>query len=168
MRPFDLVWWSRTAFKGELRKCQEHFNRAPQTQGPTHPNSAHSQGELQTLRLLHAHQGCPEKQAAVLISASLFARLEGRGAESPDYWPPVRCVKALANLVGAAWRDDQEYWHRLSRWVIPVDVADYAYRIEDLRALVRYLAEEHAALLHQQVPTQVVFTSSPAPHLRGV
>lgn len=169
-RPFDLVWWPRREFSSELSKCQKHFDQYPNTQGPTHPSGQSSKGQLHTLELLHAHQDCPEVVAAILISASVFDRLGSTNGYYPesDYWPKRYCVRAFYDLANSVWQHAGMNWHHSSKWVLPSAIDDYAYRIESLGALIRYLAEEHAATLQRFVPTKVIFTSASAPKLRSV
>ncbi len=162
----DLVWWPRATFNEELRKCQEHFDRYPRTAGPTHPSGFQYQGELQTLMFLHPHKDHPEKVAAILICASLVARLQ-RGYY-PDNWPKRWLGAAFQALAYAAWQEGDERWHHACSRVIPYQSEDYYYALNSLPALIYYLAEEHAALLHTYTPTVVVFVSSRSPMLRGI
>lgn len=158
----DLVWWSRARFATELQRYQNHFENYPNSLGPTHPDVVSAtKGEMQTLRLLHKFDGFSEKQAAVLISASLFSRIAGRQPNYPETWPPAMCVEALDAQVRTLWCDNGDYWHHLSSSAIPVGIDDFDYRIERLPTLIRYLAEEHAALLHQWAPTLVNYTHHP-------
>lgn len=162
----DLVWWSRASFNEKLRKCQEHFDRYPNTCGPTHPNAISQKGELQTLRLLHFYKDSPEKVAAILVCASLIARLQRNSY--PENWPK-RCLgEALSNFAYTVWQEGHDRWHHACSRVIPYQSEDYYYALNDLPSLVRYLADEHAALLHNYTPTEVVFVSSRSPILRSV
>jgi len=164
----DVVWCPRKTFNEQIRKYQEHFDSCPNTQGPTHEATTLSQGEFQTLKLLHKHKNSSHKVAGIFICASLFSRLESRRRDYPETWPKAYCVKALLDAAYAVWRDGSEGWHHACTQVLPYMSADYYYGFETLDALIRYLAEEHAAVLHQYTPVEVVFVSSRSPILRSV
>lgn len=66
------------------------------------------------------------------------------------------------------WREGSEGWHHACTQVLPYMSDDYCYGLETLHALIRYLAEEHAAVLHQYTPTEVVFVSKRSPSVRSV
>jgi hypothetical protein len=164
----DIVWCPRKSFTEEIRKYQDHFDHCPKSQGPTHAATTASQGEFQTLKLLHKHRNNPHKVAAIFICASLFTRVESPRRNYPETWPKAPCVKALLDAAYAVWREGSEGWHHACTQVLPYMSDDYCYGLESLHALIRYLAEEHAAVLLNYTPTELVFVSKRSPSVRSV
>lgn len=155
----ELAWWPRGQLNQLRHKCQQHFDNYPGTLGPTHPTTFEGRkGELQTLEFLWEHKDEPEQVAAVLLSASIFSRLYGRNGGRPEKWPLFVCVEALSDIINERWRAESGYWHHASTCVLPYSSYDYVYQLDSLRSFVTYLAEEHAALLHQFAPVVVRFT----------
>ena len=162
----ELAWWPRNELNALRLKCQQHFDDYPGTLGPTHPNASQDRkGELQTLEFLWEHKDEPEQVAAVLLSASIFSRLYGRKGRHPEKWPLFVCVEALSDMINERWRAESGYWHHASTFVLPYSNYDYVYQLDSLRSFVTYLAEEHAALLHQFAPVVVRFASERVPML---
>ncbi|WP_125862951.1 hypothetical protein [Pseudomonas defluvii] len=164
----ELAWWSRRQLNEIRRDCQQHFDELPGSYGSTHPQTyLGRKGELQTLELLFKYRDDLEQVAAVLISASIFSRLGGR-AGYPKKWPGYLCVKTLHDLINDRWMSGSGYWHHANTTVLPYTNYDDVHRIDDLKSLICYLAEEHAALLHQFTPVAVRFTPERSPVLSSV
>lgn len=165
----ELAWWSRNKVNALRQKCQQHFDQYPGTRGWTHPDAYQGRkGELQTLEFLWKHRNELEEVAAVLLSASLFSRLNNRRGYYPEKWPKFFCIRRLADLVAERWQTGSSSWHHASTEVLPYTSEDFIYQLDDIYSFVRYLAEEHAALLHQFVPVAVTFTPKRNPQLKGV
>jgi hypothetical protein len=155
----EFAWWPRNELDKRQHDSQKHFNLRPGTYGPTHPFAYQgNKGELHTLELLWGYREAPEQLSAVLISASIFSRLSSRTAY-PEKWPAFVCVEALTHLVNDQWRSESDYWHHANTTVLPYTSSDSVYQLGDLRSFITFLADEHAALLHQFAPVAVRFTS---------
>lgn len=154
----DLTWWPRVDIEAKRNECEEHFKRFPGTCGPAHETTYQGRkGELDTLNFLWAARHDTEQVAAVLISASLFTRFSGRGRWNPNGWPNANCVDPVAEIARNQWKSEPGFWHHANSQVLPFRSEDFDYGISDLRGLIRYLAEEHAALLHQFAPVALHF-----------
>ncbi len=165
----ELAWWPRIDVNALRQKCQQHFDRLPGTYGLTHPEAYQGRkGELQTLEFLWEHRKEPEEVAAVLLSASLFSRLNNRRGYYPEKWPKAFCIRELANLAAQRWQAGAGRWHHANTDVLPYTSEDFVYQLDDINSFVRYLAEEHAALLHQFAPVAVLFTPERSPLLPSV
>ena len=152
-------------------RINEHFQRWPGTNGPVHYYGQISRGELTTLEHLWALKDDPEGIAAVLIAGSMFPRQDASRSHYPDeYWPPRVCVGALREMAHARWRDKSESWgwHYSCTHVLAGRNDDWHFKIDRLRSLVRFLAEEHASLLITHVPVVIEYTSELGRALRSV
>lgn len=157
-----LVWLPRKIFKDSLTSAQVHFDKCPKTYGPFHELNYSMKGAQHTLKLLKTYDDKIECQAAVLISASLAMRFGDRQAGVSEYWPNRYSIKLLSQKSDDVWGGNVERWHHAMTQMLRVYFADYAYKITTLPGLIRYLAEEHPALLLRYVPTQVSYVDSPA------
>lgn len=157
-RDIELAWWPRAELEARHYECQQHFKDHPGTYGPTHELAYQGRkGELDTLRLLWKQRHNPEQVAAILISASLFSRVSGRSRRRPEGWPNANCLYALERFIRDQPGSEGIYWHHANSQVLPYENRDCDYRIPSLLGLVRFLAEEHAALLHQYAPVALHF-----------
>ena len=162
-RQADLSWWPRDGIRDQQERIQQHLLQWPGTQGPIHPDVQYQRkGELDTLGLLHEAKEDAEKVAAILIAASLFARLRSSRRQFPrDHWPPFDCVEVLEVMAYERWqgKDYRVAWADTCTLVLPFISADYHYTLTDLGSLVRYIAEEHAAVFSQYRPIVINFSA---------
>ncbi|MBS0430485.1 MAG: hypothetical protein JSR41_24630 [Proteobacteria bacterium] len=170
-RESKLTWWPKHEVDARRRELLNHFERLPGTVGPVHPYTQLRQGVLDTLVHLWACREEPDKVAGVLISGSLFARIEGRGGRVEDgYWPRAYCVRQLQSWAYDAWRGERSHlgWHFACTKVLPSSNHDYVYKLDTMAALVRYVAEEHVQVLSTQCPIAIHYVDRPGPPLRAV
>jgi hypothetical protein len=160
-RPSEFSWWPACRIREWQEYVQHHFLEWPGTRGPIHVDNQRK-GELDTLQHLHEFKHDAEIVAAILIAASLFARLRSSRRQFPrDKWPPFRCVEVLEAMAYHRWQGEQPRipWADTCTVVLPYVSHDWDYSITDLGTLVRYLAEEHAAVFSQCRPVVVNFSS---------
>ncbi len=168
-RESDLTWWPVKDIEKLRAEHLDHLERFPGTIGPIEPYEMR-QGERDTLRHLWKVRDDSEKVAAILISASLFSRYESSRKARQDNWPPYYVAETLMKWAYAAWSTESRFggWHYACTGVIPFESSDYVYMIDSADALVRYLAEEHAALLLQYSPVVIRYEPDLKPNLRSV
>lgn len=155
-----LSWWRIKEIDINRRDVLKHFERYPGTVGPLHPGGTMRRGEIDTLDHLWAAKDEPDKVAGILISGSLFSRIESsRKGPSRDNWPRVVLMRDLQAWAYAAWRDPGTYWgwHYASTTTFPTMSDDNVYTIDSMEALVRYIAEEHAVLFSVYTPVALTF-----------
>ncbi|WP_160328966.1 hypothetical protein [Syntrophomonas wolfei] len=131
---------------------QRYLERYPGTVGPTYN---WLQGELETLEYLWAYKGEEDKISAILISASLFSRLKSSRRMYPrDHWPPYFCVQELLKWAYSQWNAERQFstWQHYHTQVLPHINWDHKYKLDDMNALVFYLAEEHAEVFLNYTP----------------
>ena len=121
---------------------QRHYDRHPGTVGSLSHYITRS-CEKDTLHYLWTYRDEPEAIAAILISGSLFSRLGSTRGRYSENWPSRYGVKALASLALSQWDQVRFPWHYSCTEVLPESNSDFYYKIEDISALVRFLAEEH-------------------------
>lgn len=165
----SLSWWRAQDVRERQEKLQQHLLQWPGTTGPIHPETYYQRkGELDTIQYLYESKDDATALAAVLIAASLFARLRARRRTYPsDLWPPFQCAEVLEKLAYAHWNATRRVlgWADTCTVVIPYISPDYHYPITTLDALVRYVAEEHAALLCQYQLIEIRFVESCDPFI---
>jgi hypothetical protein len=157
----ELSWWPRRQIRERHEYVQHHFLRRPGTHGPIHVENQRK-GELDTLQHIYESKDDAENVAAILIAASLFARLRSNRRDFPrDRWPPFRCVEVLEQMAYRRWQGEQFYvpWADTCTVVLPFVSHDWDYSITSLDTLIRYLAEEHAAVFSQSCPVMVSFSA---------
>lgn len=160
-RPSELSWWPAHQIQERQEYVQQHFLEWPGTRGPIHVDNQRK-GELDTLPHLYEFRHDAENVAAILIAASLFARLRSSRRDFPrDSWPPFRCVEVLEAMAYHRWQGERPSvpWADTCTIVLPHISQDWDYRLTDLGTLVRYLAEEHAAVFNQCRPVVVNFSA---------
>jgi len=149
---------------------QKHLDRFPGTNGPVNPYN-NRQGELDTLSYLWAHKDNIERIAAILINASLFTRLHSSRNHYPtDYWPSHNCVNELANWAYRVWNDNNHFfsWQHYHTEVLPYMNWDYEFKLNDMNALVCYLADEHALVFLNHRPVSIVFRERREPFIERI
>jgi hypothetical protein len=158
-RDHELSWWPGREIRERQEYVQHHFLQWPGTHGPIHVDNQRK-GELDTLRHLYEFRHDAESVAAILIAASLFARLRSSRRDFPrDRWPSFQCVEVLEDMAYHRWRGERPYvpWADTCTVVLPFISCDWDYSITSLGTLIRYLAEEHAAVFSQCRPVIVDF-----------
>lgn len=156
----ELSWWPGHRIRERQEYVQQHFLEWPGTHGPIHVDNQRK-GELDTLQHLHEFKHDAEIVAAILIAASLFARLRSSRRDFPrERWPPFRCVEVLEVMAYHRWQGERYYipWADTCTVVLPFINHDWDYSITSLGTLIRYLAEEHAAVFSQCRPVAVNFS----------
>lgn len=167
-REEKLSWWAPDAIRENQKVVQRHFIQFPGTRGSEHANRSFRQGEIDTLHYFWKHRDEPNNVAAVLIAGSLFGRMGYRRGRYPhDYWPHIAGVSEVEGwaVQQIGGRERWGGWHFSCTDVLPLMSEDWQYKIESLHALIRYLAEEHAALLHSYRPVVLRFASTPDPFI---
>jgi hypothetical protein len=157
----ELSWWPGRRIRERQEYVQQHFLQWPGTCGPIHVDNQRK-GELDTLQHLYEFKHDAEKVAAILIAASLFARLRSSRRDFPrDRWPPFRCVEVLEAMAYERWQGERSHiaWADTCTVVLPFISDDWDYLITSLSSLVRYLAEEHVAVFSQCRPVVVNFSA---------
>lgn len=163
-------WWPRAEIKERQLDFQRHLDKHPGTIVPVHDFSAR-RGEIDTVGYLLAARGNRPAIAAILLAASLFSRTESSRAHYPrEYWPPwlhashVReTAVAHCESMGLAAN-----WHFACTDVLPYSSADHYYKLDDVSALIRYLADEHIKLFLQYALVEIVFDSHRDPFVEKV
>ena len=167
-----LSWWPTRSIDKLREECLNHFARWPGSRGPIHASANYTrQGEIDTLAHLWACKDRPDKIAAILIAGSLFSRIESRRPQHHALkWPSYPCVRVLQDWAYECWRDPGTSWgwHPSSTSVIPVMSEDWTYQIDSMTTMVRYLAEEHAALLSTHRPVVIEYRPTSGAQLRSV
>lgn len=158
----QLVWCPRA----ELPQLRLGLGRHVQDQ------SAPDSGPRRTLAYLQQAHADPRACAAVLLAASLFARVERTRARYPrEGWPPFNAAQTLL-----AWtRAHHDYrWPSDCAATLPAHLTEDGLVLGSLQQLVRFCAVEHARVLHRLAPVQltaanltleVLTLSQPAPSL---
>lgn len=162
-----LTWQPIKEISEFQLEVQRHFDSWPGTIGPINQYNTR-QGELRTLDYLWEYQGDIEKVAAILINASLFTRLHSsRGKYPMENWPSCWCVQKLYEMALAIWNSENKHfmWQHYNTEVLPYLKWDYDYQLNNLHALITYLAEEHALLLLKYYPVVVVFQDKRDPFI---
>lgn len=160
-RESELSWWPSSRIRERQEYVQLHFLQWPGTHGPIHVDNQRK-GELDTLPHLYKFKDDAEIVAAILIAASLFARLRSSRRDFPrDRWPPFRCVEVLEDMAYRRWQGERFHipWADTCTVVLPFISHDWDYSITSLGTLTRYLAEEHAAVFCQCRPVIVNFAA---------
>jgi hypothetical protein len=162
-RESDISWWPTNAVREQQKELQKFYDRHPGRIGPIHGYRETRKGELETANYLYECRNDPQGVIAVLIMASLFPRMESSRRSYPETWPKHWCVDTLR-------RQANEYlekiglqygWHYSCTDVIPYRNNDYDYDIREFDGLIRYLAEEHAALFHAYRLVVIEFKEAP-------
>lgn len=129
--------------------------------GAVQPEYGACSGQRQTIAYLQQAAGDPEATAAVLLSASLFMRVERTRARYPrEAWPPFAVAQTLL-----AWtRMCFVYrWDAQCDATLPAHDSESGVAIASTQQLVRFLAVEHARVLHRFTP--VYLTQAVAPSI---
>lgn len=140
----QLLWWPRAELPQLRIGAARHV---------AHPDS----GPQQTLAYLQQAHADPRACAAVLLAASLFARVERTRARYPrEAWPPFNAAQTLL-----AWtRARHDYrWPSDCAATLPTHLAEDGLVLGSLQQLVRFCAVEHARVLHRLAPVQLTAAS---------
>ena len=121
----------------------------------------YSKGAMITAAYLWEARQDPELIAAVLLEASVFARMGSSRALYPsDNWPPMQHVREDRDSIGhiiTGRLKGFEGWPLMCTTVLPVSCEDWWYRVDNIYALWRLLAEEHARLYCQYRVVKIDF-----------
>jgi len=167
----EVSWWPANEIQRLRIACQRHFNNHPDTRGTPHPEYELPKGQIDTARYLWRHRTEPETIAAILIAASLFSRLHSSRLRLPAEWPRLHLLQPLDRWAREKWLGHEaadQMWHPMSTAVLPLMSDDFVYKIDSMHALVRYLAEEHAAALHSFRAMEVRFAEAPDPFVAKI
>jgi hypothetical protein len=162
-----LSWWPSGSIRNLHQELQGFLYKFPGRIGPVHPDFGTRRGEMETLRYLWRNRESVELMAAVLFSASLFSRMGSSRARYPETWPSRFGVGELYDWAKARMESNEDFygWHYSCTQVLPYESSDWEYRLESMDALVRYLAEEHIALLQRYRPVVIEFSDSADPFI---
>lgn len=169
-RKNSLSWWPKNKIKDLQLNFQRHLYKYPGSNGPVHPY-INRQGEIETLDYLWTHKENEEEIAAILINASLFTRLYSSRRHYPkDYWPPYYCVEELYKWAYRIWHSQDEYqsWQHYHTEVLPNRNEDIYYQLNDIYAVVRYLADEHALMFINFAPVTIEFKEKRDPFIQRI
>ncbi len=106
--------------------------------------------------------------AAILISASLFSRLNSSRRQYPlKYWPEYDCVEELADWAYKQWNADRAFytWQHYHTQVLPHINRDSKFKINNMNELINYLAEEHARVFIEYRPIYIEFVNKCDPFI---
>lgn len=162
----DLSWWPPESIFQHQKNLQRHFDDYPGTHGLIHPYYFRK-GEIDTIYYLWKYKDDLQKVCALLISASLFYRLESHRREYPrDTWPNFYCVRVLLDWCYEQSLDEDKrrgwYWAGTCTRVIPKSLWDYSgCQIKTMNELIRYIAEEHIQLFKTFQPVVIRFKPEP-------
>lgn len=160
-----LSWWPASRIGETQVDLQRDLDGRGHVFSP-HPYQFRK-GELDTLRHLWEYREDANKTAAIFIAASLFSRIYSDHGRSyyPNGWPPIYCAKVLSDWAYDQWigQKGNHIWHSRNTEVLPKMNEDFPHKLNGMYALVRYLAEEHAALLASFRPVRVVFSDKRDP-----
>ncbi len=166
------AWWRKGSIDNEkIRIQRELLEERLRTRLPIYVTEENaSKGEL-----VAAHNFCNSREdvtlmCASLVDASLFSRLGSSRLSYPTDWPPINCVNEIRSWAIKALRAAELYrgWDHFYTWVLPCTNSDWDYRFTSARALTRYLAEEHATLLHTYIPVILEFGMEGEPEIIAI
>jgi hypothetical protein len=120
-----------------------------------------TQAARHTIHCLLGAAGDPTCSAAVLLSASLFTRVESARARYPrDAWPPFSVAQTLLRWTRAK---QACHWESACAATLPSHDSESGLIIKSVQQLVRFLAAEHARVLHRWTPVQIVVADEASP-----
>ncbi|MGH8446240.1 MAG: hypothetical protein ACREVL_13290 [Solimonas sp.] len=150
-------WWPIAEIRAQHERIQRHFDHFPGTRGYA-DNHELLVGERDTIFHISQTQGNQEEICAVLISASLFKRMDSRRAEYPrENWPLYSISRFVRDIAYERWGVRHAQWHHSCTQVLPVMLEDHHDQIDSIEGLIRRLAEEHASLFIKYQLVEVTF-----------
>jgi len=155
-----LSWWPKGKIQEHCSKLQEYTDTYSIITAPIHSlESCLKEGTKQTLEYLFNVREDEELICALLISSSLFYRINTYSNYPDKYWPDYYLVEKIyemsLDVIFNSEKSGFSKWHHSCRSVLPTDYRDHDYKIYSNRALVRYLAEEHARILSTLKPMKI-------------
>jgi len=162
----DVAWWENDEIDAEHLRAQAYLNERPGALGVM-ADDGHGKGCARTLQMLREFAGDAEQVAAILILASIRSRRGGRNRDAGNCWPPTFLFERLllwcAEVSGAS--DGLREWHSSMTGVLPTLRSDYVFEIRSMRALIHFVAEEHAQVLLQYRPILAKYGPEPDPSI---
>jgi hypothetical protein len=160
-----VEWWPKSNFE-QLRRSLEaqaansqHTETSPALD--VEPAQHATPGARHTIRCLLEADGDPTRSAAVLLAASLFTRIESARARYPrDAWPPFSVAQTLLRWARAKQACQ---WDSACDASLPSHDSASDLIIGSVQQLVRFLAAEHARVLHRWTPVQIVVADEVSP-----
>lgn len=153
-------WWKRNKIvesKKSLLKVIENTQPLILNKKPFFDQGFKS-AELKTLKKLWEFKNDSEKTAALLLRASLFTRIDSGKASFPQgFWPPSIVIEKLSEMIAQILGGscNNPIWHHSCAEVIPTFSKDFYFKIENITALIHYLAVEHCKLLCKYQPVRI-------------
>ena len=121
-------------------------------------------GARHTVQCLLDAKGDPTRSAAVLLGASLFTRVESARTRYPrDAWPPFSVAQTLLRWARAKHACQ---WESACGATLPSHDSESDLIIGSVQQLVRFLAAEHARVLHRWTPVHIVVADAISPRSR--
>ena len=163
------TWCPVTDFVASKHKLQRSLNEDRFSRALSHlEGHKYSKGATITAPYLWEARQDPELIAAILLEASLFARMGNSRIQYPrDYWPPIEEVResrdALRHVIQEQLQNFNS-WPRMCTDVLPVRCEDSWYKMDDTYSLWHYLAEEHAMLYSQYRVLKIDFVEKESRH----
>jgi hypothetical protein len=164
-----VAWWKKQDVEPRRRHIQEHVATKSDKVGiPEHyirdVNSL--TGPRQTIEYLLRAENDASQVGAVLLSASLFNRAESsRGQYPREEWPHVAIARELLRWL----RSKQEcHWESSCTATLPFHESEYGTSVTNAWAWIRFLAVEHARVLHNWTPIELVFTDQLDPWTKRI
>jgi hypothetical protein len=152
VRERRLEWWPRSSVE-LLRRSLEERAAEPAL------SALETSGQSQTVEYLLEAAGDPERTAAVLLSASLFKRIESaRTAYPRDAWPHFSIAQTLLRQLRAQYN---YRWDATCTATLPAHDVEAGLVITSMEQFVRFLAVEHARVLHRWAPVQIRWAEEP-------
>ena len=162
-----LGWWpvcDFVALQHQLQKSLEE-NRFDFQLNRLGAGPEITKGVLTTAPYLWAARKDIELVGAILLEASLFARMGSSRARYPhDEWPDRQEVMEYRKVIRERLSSSlPEFggWPRMCTYALPVHGQDWEFYIDSTYSLWRYLAEEHARIYSRYRILKIDFVDRP-------
>jgi hypothetical protein len=161
-----VEWWPKSSveqLRRSVTEAQAVSARPPETNPAqdVEPAPHATSGARHTIQCLLDAAGDPARSAAVLLGASLFTRVESARARYPrDAWPPFSVAQTLLR-----WARTKHacQWESACGATLPSHDSESDLIIGSVSQLVRFLAAEHARVLHRWTPVHIVVADEVSP-----
>jgi hypothetical protein len=162
-----VEWWPKSSVEQMRRSVQAQPANASSPPHESADARQHAtQGARHTIECLLGAAGDPTSSAAVLLGASLFMRVESARARYPrEAWPPFSVAQTLLR-----WTRIKHacHWESACAATLPSHDSESGLIIGSVEQLVRFLAAEHARVLHRWTPVQIVVAAEASPRAHFV